>query len=372
MISVILLVTFLYFSLIISLIIGFDRISIFNFKIKNNNRKFTIIIPFRNESINIKELVTSLALLDYPISNYEIIFINDSSTDNSVPLLTEFIIKNSNWKLIDSVRKTNSPKKDAINTAINHAKYDWIITTDADCKVPKKWLQSFNSFMEDNPTIKMIAAPVSYAVNNSFLHQFQLLDFLSLIGTTIGSFGINKPFMCNGANLCYSKQLFFDLNGFVGNDNLASGDDVFLLEKAISKYPKQVKYLKTKEALVLTKPESDFKSLVSQRIRWASKTSATKSTFGKLTGILVFLQNGILIWSLIFGLWSVNYTFFAIGIFLSKLLVDYILLKKTYEFVDQKLNVINYLLSSLVYPFFVVFVVIKSFFTKVQWKGREF
>jgi len=170
-----------YNTLIISLIIGLNRLS--SFKSKNNTikRKFTIIIPFRNEVDNIKDLVNSLMQLDYPKTHFEILFINDNSIDNSVPLLTEFIIQNSNWKLLDNVRKSNSPKKDAIDTAISHSKHDWIITTDADCEVPKKWLTNFNSFMENNSKIKMIAAPVSYKTNNSFLHQFQLMDFLSLI-----------------------------------------------------------------------------------------------------------------------------------------------------------------------------------------------
>jgi glycosyltransferase involved in cell wall biosynthesis len=311
-------------------------------------------------------------LLNYPKTHFEIIFVNDNSTDNSVPLLTEFIIKNSNWKLLDNIRKSNSPKKDAIDIAIIYAKHDWIITTDADCEVPKNWLTHFDSFIANNSKVKMVAAPVSYKINHSFLHQFQLLDFLSLIGTTIGSFGIKKPFMCNGANLCYHKKTFIALKGFDGNNNIASGDDVFLLEKFLKKYPKQVHYLKSLESLVLTKPENSLKSLINQRIRWASKTSATKSVFGKLIGIVVFLESLLILWSVIFGLWLEQSFFVVLLIILLKLLVDYMLLKKTYQFIHQKLGMKTYLLSSLVYPFFIVFVVAKSFFTKVKWKDRVF
>ena len=368
-ITLLVIILLIYLFLIISLIIGFDKISVFDNTNSTDYRKFTIIIPFRNEAANISALAQSLMQITYPKDAFEIIFINDASTDNSVPLLTEFIIQNSNWKLLDNIRKSNSPKKDAIDTAISKAKHDWIITTDADCEVPKKWLANFNSFINKNETVKLIAAPVTYKTQQNFLHQFQLLDFLSLIGSTIGSFGLNKPFMCNGANLCYNKQAFLNLNGFEGNNHIASGDDVFLLEKMNKKY--QVAYLKSVDAIVSTFPENSFKNLVYQRVRWASKTSATQSVFGKLVGVIVFFENVFVLWSVIFGLWFGNQKEVFFLIVLTKLITDYILLKKTFNFTKQKLTITNFVLSSLFYPFFVVYVVVISIFTKVKWKGRS-
>jgi len=368
-INILIIISVLYIILIISLIIGFDKIPYFSATETATKLKFTIIIPFRNEAENISALANSLKQLNYPKNSFEIIFVNDGSTDNSVPLLTEFIINNFNWKVIDNIRKSNSPKKDAITIAIQQAKYTWIITTDADCIVPNEWLNSFSSFINKNDKIKMIAAPVSYKANNTFLDQFQLMDFISLIGTTIGSFGLNKPFMCNGANLCYSKQAFLNVNGFQGNDNISSGDDVFLLEKISTKYPNQVKYIKTTNALVITKPESNFKGLINQRIRWASKTSKTKSLLSKFVGVLVLLMNITIFWSLLFGLWFIHSKFLISIILILKLIFDYVLINKTYQFVHQKLNILNYFKSSLVYPFFIVFIVVKSTFTKVSWKG---
>ena len=128
-------------------------------------------------------------------------------------------------------------------------------------------------------------------VNNSFLHHFQQLDLASLQGATIGSFGIKKGFMCNGANFAYTKSFFQELKGFEGNHAIASGDDVFLLQKALSKYPEKVAYLKSKNTIVTTKPVNDWKSLFYQRVRWASKTTSYQSIFGKRLGLLVFMMN---------------------------------------------------------------------------------
>ena len=140
---------------------------------------------------------------------------------------------------------------------------------------------TFDNFIQKNKP-KTICAPVTYQVKNTLLEQFQLLDFISLIGTTIGAFGIKNPFLCNGANLCYSKKVFFEVKGFDGNNSISSGDDIFLLEKVLEMYPMDVHFLKSKKSIVSTKPEPTLNKLIQQRIRWASKTSATNNWFGKL------------------------------------------------------------------------------------------
>ncbi len=361
--------------LIISFIIGFDRVNELN-NINNSTSFFSILIPFRNEAENIVALVKSLEQLNYPKERFEVLFINDGSTDNSVAILEPFLEKNKNFKFLQNQRKSKSPKKDAINTAIKIAKNNWIVTTDADCEVPKNWLLGFSAFIEQNSKLKMIAGPVAYKTNKTFLQNFQNIDFLSLIGSTIGAFGIGKPFLCNGANLCYKKDAFIMVNGFEGNDNIASGDDIFLLEKILLKYPKSVRYLKSKNAIVTTKPENTFKGLLSQRIRWASKTSATNNWFGKLVGVLVFLMHlvivcGFVLLVLDYGFYTKFAMFFGI-LFLLKFNIDFLLIQKTYAFIGIKNGLKSYILSSVLYPFFVVLIVFLSIFKKYEWKERFF
>lgn len=367
------IVFWFYITLIITLIIGFDRIPLFTLQ-KNvkTHHTFTIIVPFRNEAENISAIAKSLEQLNYLQSHFEILWVNDQSTDHSVPLLTEFIIKHKHWKLLDNYRQSNSPKKDAIRTAIQQSNYNWIITTDADCIIPKNWLNAYNQFISSHKVaLKMIAGPVAYQGNSSFLHQFQNMDFLSLIGTTIGSFGINRPFMCNGANLCYHKAAFFEVNGYDDNDTISSGDDVFLLEKIHQKSPRQVRYLKSKEGLVTTTPQHHFNTLTNQRIRWASKISHTKSMFSKVIGVIVLITNIIMLGYLVFGFWFLKNTTIPLIVLTLKIIIDYILIQKTSRFVNQKLTRLNYILSSLFYPFFTVYIVGLSLVKKATWKGRK-
>ncbi len=150
MIYLVFLITTIYTILIASFIISFDKVKLF----KNDNsipeNTFTVIIPFRNEVKNLPNLLESLSSLDYPKELFELILINDDSNNNSVERIEQFKSQNSKLDIyiFDNIRKSNSPKKDAIETAIQKSKFNWIATADADCIIPKKWLQLFDEFIK--------------------------------------------------------------------------------------------------------------------------------------------------------------------------------------------------------------------------------
>ena len=365
-------ITILYLALIGSFVLGFDKVKIFTLDETKTQTTFTVIIPFKNEADNLNDLLQSIARLKYPESLFEVILVNDDSIDDSSEIITDFMAKSKlDISLIQNIRITNSPKKDAITTAISKAKHSWIVTTDADCLVPKYWLDSFDSFIQKNET-NFIAGPVTYHKIDAFLKRFQTLDFLSLIGATIGGFGIRKPFLANGANLAYEKDLFNTLNGFDGNTNVASGDDIFLLEKALKQYPNKVHYLKSNLAIVTTKPQPDFANLISQRIRWAAKTSSYKNLLGKVTGLLVLLMNASIIsYLLLTILGLVNFKLLGY-IFIIKFSIDFLLIYKTARFFNQYEVLASYWLSSLLYPFFSVYIGIISAFKGYKWKGNYY
>ena len=365
MILVLFVVLAIYFISISLLIFGFSRIKKYREKGLQPKTSFTIIVPFRNEEENLPNLLTSFSNLNYPLDLFEVILVDDSSEEKFQVSGFRFQVS-----VIDNIRVSNSPKKDAISTAMQHVKTNWVITTDADCIVPENWLLTFDNYIQDNQ-VSMLAGAVSYECKNSFLHHFQQLDLTSLQGATIGSFGINRAFMCNGANFAYTKSLFEKLNGFDGNNKIASGDDVFLLQKAVEQFPKEVHYLKSEEAIVITNPTETGKSLFYQRVRWAAKTSSYKSTFGKFLGLIVFFGNLSFIigfFFFLFGIWSylifVLFAFFKFGI-------DFMLLFITNQFLT-KTKIKSLFLSSLLYPFFSSAVALYSLFGGYEWKGRKF
>ena len=372
MISTLIIITIFYLLLILWLAFGFDKVEDFKAEDLKPETKFSVIIPFRNEAKNLPDLLASINILNYPKSHYEFIFVDDESSDASVNLIMRFLTSFPNdSQIINNVRVSNSPKKDAITSAIKTAKHDWIVTTDADCVLPKFWLDTLDHFIQ-REQCKMVAAPVTYHEVNSFLKRFQLLDFLSLIGATIGGFGIGKPFLCNGANLAYKKDLFLELNGFNGNNDIASGDDIFLLQKAINSNKNDVQFLKSKSVIVKTKAQPTFKTLIAQRKRWAAKTSSYNSVFGKVVGLIVLLMNAVLVSSFTLVLLGLLQPKPLLYVFIIKSLVDFLLLFKTARFFEQESQLSSFLFSSILYPFFSVYIAFISLFTTYKWKGRSF
>ena len=367
------IITGLYVILIAAFSYGFNKVKNFTCIESHPKTRFSIVIAFRNETDNLPELLNSLIQLKYPLDYFEIIFVNDASEDGSAQLISNYLEQYPalDYSVLDNKRISNAPKKDAITTAINTAKNEWIITTDADCVVKKLWLNSLDSYIQNNHC-NVIAAPVAYHEIDSLLKRFQALDFMSLMGATIGGFGINKPFMCNGANFSYKKDLFLRLQGFTGNNTIASGDDIFLLEKALKETRNRVHYLKSKDAIVYTKPQPNFKTLVQQRKRWAAKSSNYSSVFGKSVGVLVLAMNLILILTLVLAItYLISFKALAI-IALLKISFDGFLLFKTTRFFNVSFSIPYYILSSFLYPFFTVFIACSALFSDYNWKGRAF
>jgi len=373
MIYISILISIIYFVLIIAFIIGFDKIDLVQNKNTIPKNTFSIVISFRNEAHNLPHLLNSLLEINYPPDLFEILLVNDDSHDNFKQIIEGFKHQNPslNIQLINNKISTNSPKKDAITLAIKQSKFEWIVTTDADCVVPITWLQMYNQYIENKQPL-FISAPVKFKTQNTFLYHFQNLNFTSLIGSTIGSFGIKKPFMCNGANLCYKKETFFEVGAFEGNSMIASGDDVFLLGKINTAFPNKTCYLKSDEAIVQTHSENSLISFFNQQIRWASKSIAYKSNFSKIIGLTVYLMNLILIIGLIAAILNPNFYNYLLVIFIQKSVIDALLIIKTTVFLNSKDSLKYYIIISFLHPFFIVFTGFFSLFKSYKWKGRSF
>ena len=373
-----LLIVIVYTALIMYLSRGIDRLEDSPDLENDVDTSFSILVPFRNEAQYLPRLLESFSGLNYPSDKFEIIMINDASSDDSVSIIESFSQQHPklNLAVINNTEKSASPKKDAVHKGIKQAIHPWIITTDADCLVPETWLLTFDNKIKQG-SFKMLVAPVTYLDQPRFIHKFQLLDFLSLQATTMGLFGMAdkgtvKPFLCNGANLCYKKQSFLEVDGFEGNEHLASGDDVFLLEKMYQKFGDEVGFLKSKKAIVHTSSKNTFSELINQRVRWASKTMAFENTLAKIMGLLVFLTNLTMILMLFMAL-TARISWFEFGLlFLLKFNIDFVLLLKASTFFEQKDIMKSYVLTSLIFPFYTLLISLLSLKKGYTWKGRNY
>nr|AQQ74717.1 hypothetical protein [uncultured bacterium] len=327
----------------------------------------SVIIPARNEEENIGQLLSALAKQTYPSDNFEVIVIDDNSTDNTAEIVRGF----PNIKLLylgsDAI---NSYKKKAIELGVNAAAGELIITTDADCVPPADWLQTIVSYKMESGAA-FIVAPVSFVSHHSILSSFQEMDFMILQGITGASVFKRLHSMCNGANLAYEKKTFYEVNGFAGIDNIASGDDMLLMHKIAKKYPDRIKYLKSAEAIVATQPMPDWPSFFNQRIRWASKALYydDRSLFPVL--LLVYLFNLSFLLLLIAGFWNSYYWFVFLAAWLLKTIIELPFFYELCAFFGKKWTAFSFFLLQPVHIFYTTISGLFGQFGKYRWKGRK-
>jgi cellulose synthase/poly-beta-1,6-N-acetylglucosamine synthase-like glycosyltransferase len=366
------LLAVVYSFFLLQLVSGYAKVKPFKRTGMKPQTAFTIIVPFKDEAKHLPGLLQSFSNLHYPQELIEIIMVDDFSTDASERICLQWRVQHDgiDTTLLENLRLTGSPKKDAIARAMPIAKHEWIVTTDADCRVPKNWLLTLDNYIQAEQP-EMVVGAVVYQTKNNWFHQFQQLDLMSLQGVTMGSFGLGKPFMCNGANFAYTKTLFHAVDGFAGNDKIASGDDVFLLQKAVAHAPAGVHYLKNKAAIVKTKPENDLYKLFMQRVRWASKTTGYKSTYAKVLAVSVLLMNAGLVVGFVLAILGTLDWALLLGVFALKYVVDYLLLYKTNAYLRDGKWLLP-LASSLVYPLFSSLVAVYSLVAPYTWKGSTY
>ncbi len=344
--------------------------------------KISVVIPARNEEQNIKACLDSISNQIYPKHLFEVLVIDDFSMDSTASVVKSF--QQTNIKLIslaDFVAdKLNSYKKKAIEVAIQQSTGDLIVTTDADCCVPEHWLQTIAAFYEGKKAV-FIAAPVSINCSNKFIEIFQALDFMTLQGITGAS--VHKKFhsMCNGANLAYSKKAFEEVGGFAGIDNIASGDDMLLMHKIYKRYPENVLFLKSKEAIVQTEPVKTIAEFFNQRIRWASKADKYDDKRILPVLLLVYLFNVLMLALPVIAIfYNYQYPMFNIqwsivGVWLSllllKIVIELFFLFPVAKFFNKQTLL---WLFPIMQPFHILYTIIAGWlgkFGSYKWKDRK-
>jgi len=334
---------------------------------KEANTNISIIIPARNEEKNISKLLEALNGQQYSKDLFEVIAVDDHSTDRTASIAKQFIFV----KLI-SLREDglNSYKKKAIDTGIASATKELIVTTDADCIPSKEWLQTIAAFYEEKQAA-LIVAPVVFENNNSVLEIFQALDFLVLQGITAASVHKNVHSMCNGANLIYERKIFHEVNGFSGIDKIASGDDMLLMYKIWRKYPDRINYLKSKNAIVATQPMKTWKEFFNQRIRWASKAKTYDDKRIFLILFLVYLFNLSFLILLIAALGNPVYWLWLAGLWIAKTMIEFPFVNSVACFFGKQSLMKYFFFFQPLHIFYTIIAGLFGQFGKYEWKGRR-
>jgi len=360
-----------YFLLILVLLYGWEKAMMANNEQaeKKIDKKITVVIPFRNEEVNLENIIDDLVDQSYPASSYEVIFVNDHSTDRSHEIVASKIATHSNFRLLRLPAEVEG-KKRAITFGISESNCELIATTDADCRLESGWIASINDqFQRDR--IKMVFGGVKISENDSFFSKLQALEFSSLIGSGASTLTLGYPSMCNGANLAFQRSAFIEVGGYEGNFNIPSGDDEFLMRKINVRFPRSIGFMNSPESVVSTKPQKSFKTFLYQRLRWAGKWKHNSSLYTKLLAIYIFIFQLSIIY--VIGLTLSNKldlktAFVLLG---GKIVIEFIFLSKVSFFLRAPWRTFYFLQLQFIYPFYVVVIAIASNFISPFWKGRK-
>jgi len=334
--------------------------------------KLSVIIPVRNEAANIGVLLDDLGKQSLGRNHVEVIIVDDSSTDSTADIVIDYKALNQiDLKLISLADvPVSSPKKRAITEALKVAAGQFIVTTDGDCRVGKRWLETIvQTYLQTDA--KFISGPVTFLEEENTFEIFQTIEFSSLIGTGASLLEAGHPTMCNGANLAYERTAFEEVGGYAGVDHIASGDDEFLLQKIHLRYGNRICFLKNKDAIVHTRPQENWRAFYRQRIRWASKWAVNKRVATMAVAIFIFLVNLI---TLIVLIKAISENRMNIGfntILLMKFLPEFLFLSLIIRFLGKKRLLAYIPLVQLFYPLYVLFFGLTAQRKGYEWKGRR-
>lgn len=321
----------------------------------------TVLIPFRNEAIHLPTIIDALEKQIIK-ENIEIIWIDDASEDDGRAIVMKAVDRNSQWKCL--TREGAPGKKFALHTGVSAARYNYILTTDADSYMDTTWLQNAHSVIREHPLAEMIILPVVVQPENHFLSQLQYAESLHLLALNTIMSSLGCPVLCNGANLIFRKSFYTSAYTTRNDFHIASGDDMFLLDKA-----EKVAFVASK-GLVTTQPTNDWQSFVHQRIRWFGKVRHLKGPRFFAVGVLVGIwQFALYLWLL--AAWYFGRTWAPCVIFTcAKISIDGI----SQWLIARKLNQRFYMLStfsySLLYPILQLVILFLRIFIQPTWKGR--
>lgn len=325
-------------------------------KASNSNLPVSVIICAKNEAENLKENLPAILEQSYP--TFEVVLINDNSSDKTLKVMEAFKNNSEYIKIINvqPVEKFWGNKKRALTLGIKAAKYSTLLLTDADCKpTSKHWIMEMTARFDSEKSL--VLGYGSYQkIKGSLLN---LLIRFETFMTAIQYFSyttIGLPYMGVGRNLAYKKELFFEANGFVSHMNITSGDDDLFVNQIAT--PKNTIICISKTSFTESIPKKTFKSWCLQKRRHISTASHYKLKHKILLSF--FYCSQFLFWTLAIILLSINnQSQLVLGLILLRFIIQYAALYSASAKLDEK--------SLIIYtPILELLLIIIQFFIFMQ------
>jgi len=271
--TLLIITTIIYFIVLFIFFLGL----FFPNRQRNKAQPFTtVLIAARNEEATLPNLINALLNQTYLSELYEIIVINDGSSDRTSEIINELASKDPRIRLVNvqGIEKGLTAKKNALHQGIKHSRGEIILSIDADCHVLPTWIETIISYF--TPDTGMVIGFSQLGLKNEkrpIFEKLQALDFLSLMAAAQGSSNFQYPLAASGQNLAYRRKTFEEAGGFSEIGHRVSGDDVLLLQIIRKKTSWKIRFAPSEDCFNSSEPQKTFSDLLHQRIRWASNGS---------------------------------------------------------------------------------------------------
>ena len=357
---------FIYTLLLIVPAIAFLKTNASSPKTKHSDKEISILICARNEEKYLPRCIKTIIEQEYDLRKIQLIIIDDASADQTFKF-AHTILEHSKIDHTILRNPTKLGKKKSIIEAMKIAKYEMIITRDADTYTTSKlWLRSISDFQNETES-DMIIGPLAISQNSGALWALQAIENNILNLISCGTANLKRPFLCSGANLIFSKAAFYKTNAYQSHLLVESGDDVLFLEDLKRKNGK-INYLKNENAFVYTYPAWNIGMLLTQKVRWANKFGANKNFLNFILAMVTFLTNLAMLICMFNGFLVPQNAVLGLIFIGIKLFIDNLLLFLASGFIRSKGLTLYILPVALVYPVYVLSIGIASLFIKPTWK----
>ena len=308
------------------------------------------------------------AVLAQKYPGFEVIVVNDRSTDNTEDVLKAFQLQYPNLKTVSTPEHNQTDyfsKKMAVTLGIKAATNEHLVFIDADCKpASEHWLKNIVSPFSDEK-IKIVLGYSPYEKKNTLLNWLIGFDTW-MIGLQYLSFALRKmPYMGVGRNLAYLRSLFFSNKGFASHMHISSGDDDLFVQEVANKYNTAV--VPQPQAHTISVPEQSFSGWLFQKQRHLQ--TSTEYKFG--IRILLGLFSGSLsLFVILFPLLIITepYIYLILGLGLAKYLIQFGIFNLVNKYLnDQRVVFLFWIMEPLLILFYMYLFTKKAILKIRQW-----
>ncbi|MFH1197608.1 MAG: glycosyltransferase [bacterium] len=323
--------------------------------------KISVVIAAKNEERNIPGLISSLKNIDYSMDLFEVIIVDDNSTDNTFTSLAGSISQNENIKYFRLPKENAAGKKNALTFGISKSSHDCILITDADCNPSPGWIKSFAKKFYDGNELVFGVAP--YRQSKGILNKIICFENLRAHILTFGAAKTGFAYSGAARSLGFRKEFFIKIGGYAATNELKSGDDDLLIREVIRNKLK-IGVVADESAFVFTESKSVISEYFSQKSRHTS-TSNYYLFRHKLFLSVWHFSNILIIFSPLL-LWFSYYSFFILA---AKLLMDFLIVLILQKKFSYAFKIHEILLLQITYELLLIVHYINSIHGKKRvWK----